>query len=78
MSILERFSFFYQSLNSGAIDVRIVVPVLRKNYPLGNWGCISFLIWIVAFTMSPLCLQENWSLDSFDEVSYSQSSSLSL
>ena len=53
---------------------------LRKNNLLRCWSWISLLDWIGALTVSLLLkfLQENWSLNSFYDVSFSWSCSVSL
>ena len=53
---------------------------LRKNHLLRCWGWLSLLNWIGALTISLLlkCLQENWSIDLFYEVSFSGRCSVSL
>ena len=44
---------FDWSNNAGAVDAKMGL-FLRKNYLLRCWVCLSFLNWIVAFTLSIL------------------------
>ena len=71
-----------QSNSTGSIDVKIDGPVLEeKSYHLlRSWGWPFLLNWIEALIIfyCSNCFQENWSPNSFSEVSFAWGCSVSL
>ena len=64
---------FDRSNNTGGIDEKMDGSVLEKKPSFKMLGLIFTSNWIEALTLSLLLklLPENWSLDSFYEVSFS-------